>query len=206
MDKYLSQIHQRLGEVDASGVLHQDTVQTILSLFRQHLEANKQKKQYPSLMFYCNWSLHVSLDKGIVQDILDKISAVFVDPHEKDPVATISEILSLRSLRSEIKTILGDAGIRPGLFDTYAGWKAFLGQMVKALLEKPLKRKRNSSIAICAETLELYVCPPGVSLAYRSPSVTEDTVFWRVWAMPKGVTITGPFQITERPEAFSRPS
>jgi len=205
MNKYLSDIQRKLAKIAVSGFLPEDTVRVLLDLFRQHLEANGLQLQYRILMFYCNWSLHVRLDKGIVQDILDDISTVLADPSEKAPNDRINEILSLARLRSEIRQVLNSAGIKSVLFDSHQDWKAFLDLLTPALLDKPLVRTRSTSLVVYAVKVDLY--EPDLSRLdpeYISAcSLREGAVFWRVFAAPKDVTVTGPLVLPERPEEFS---
>jgi len=205
MNKYLSEIQDRLKTVDSTGMLHRDTVRVLFDLFRQHIEENRLQHKYRVLMFYCNWSLHVSLDKGIVQDILDDISAVLADPNEKLHCDRISVILSVARLRAEIRHLLNNAGFTSIMFDSHPDWEKFLSFMSPALLNKPLVRTRPTSLTIYADKLDLHV--PDLSLLdpkyVAACSVRDGAVFWRVFAMPKGVTISGPLSLTERPEDFS---
>src|SRR3989338_6341289 len=121
MTQYLEEILNRLKAIAdyQTTEIHKDWVQVILSQFRQHLEALGTGSKYPILMFYCNWNLHKDLDRGIVQDFLEKISVVITDESAGHPADRISEILSLPNLRLEIiKVLESDAGIKSGVFDT----------------------------------------------------------------------------------------
>ena len=206
MDRYARGIQECLSAVEQTGLLQREIVMTIMVQFRQYLEAKNLQQSYSVLMFYCNWSLHVSLDRGVVQDMLDRISNVVIDTADRNPVKTISEILSLRSLRLEIKEILQKEGIKVDLFESYKGWKGFVQLMVAGLLEKPLKRRRKPITAIYAEALELQM-HDHANLPSDDPSraIADGTILWHILLMPKGATLIGPLQLTESPKEFSKP-
>jgi hypothetical protein len=157
----LDQIIERLTALSLSEVneVSKDWVFVVMALFRQHLEQTAQGKQYKILMFYCNWLLHVELDKGIVQDMLIEMSVVIDDPTKGHPSDRISEIISLSKLRSEIILLLkNDANINCGMFDIYSNWIAFSELFFPFILNKPLVKKPSTSTLTnyWVEKLELY--------------------------------------------------
>lgn len=204
MDRYARGIQECLSVVEQTGLLQRQTVMTILVQFRQYLEANNLQQRYSILMFYCNWSLHVSLDRGVVQDMLDKISNVVIDTADRNPVKTISEILSLRSLRLEMKEILRNEQVPVDLFESYKDWKSFVQLMVAGLLGKPLKRQRKPTTPIYAQALELRMHDHS-NLAPDDPArtIADGTILWHILLMPKAATLIGPLQLTESPKEFS---
>jgi hypothetical protein len=141
MTQYLDEILNRLRRLaeHQTTTISKDWVLVMMSQFRQHLEARGAGEKYPTLMFYCNWNLHKDLNRGIVQDILEKISIVITDEKTGHPADRISEILSLSNLNLEIKKLLEtDAGIKSGIFDIKENWVAFTEIMFPFLLNKPL--------------------------------------------------------------------
>lgn len=186
MTKSLQEVINRLKDLSeySTTEIHKDWVQVVMSLFRQHLETSGSKQKYPILMFYCNWNLHGNLKKGIVQDILEKISKVTVDESMGHPADRISEILSLSRLRQEITDVLKEsASIKSGVFDINENWKAFTELMFPFLLEKPLKRTRNPQTPYWVESLELYD--------------NDGKLFWRIKTLPGNNVFSGPLLRTD---------
>ena len=154
-----------------------------MSNFRQHLEVENLQSKYRVLTFYCNWNLHKDLDKGIVQDMLDSISNVIVEDTTGHPADRISEILSLSTLRVQIKEVLSNAGFESGLFEIYENWVAFTELMFPFLLEKPLKRTRKAQTHHWVESLKLYD--------------SEGKLFWQIEVMPGNNLFHGPVLRTD---------
>ncbi len=188
MTQYLEEILSRLKVLaDHQTIeIHKDWVQVILSQFRQHLEALGSGSKYPILMFYCNWNLHKDLDKGVVQDFLEKMSVVIIDESAGHPADRISEILSLSKLRLEITKVLeSDAGIKSGVFSIKENWVVFTELMFPFILNKPLIRTRKPITHHWVETLELYD--------------NNGKLFWRINTSPGGLMFNGPLMRTEQP-------
>jgi hypothetical protein len=149
----------------------------------------------------------VSLDRGVVQEVLQEISAIISD--EKEPILSdrndrINEALSLGRLRAELIEILGTINADSKLFSSHRGWKAFLGVLLKSLMEKPLERTMPPTSARFAEKLTLRV--PNLSNLDQDfvsdNQISEHTVFWEVLVLPTPHTIEGPLVLTEFPEDF----
>lgn len=204
MDKYLRQAAEKLATIDSTGSFHEDTVPTLLVLFRQHLEANNLKSRYRITNFYCNWSLHVSLDKGIVQDILQEISDIISDENETNYNDRINEILSMRRLRMELVEILDGIGAKSKLFNSHTGWRAFLKVLLRSLIDKPIERRGTSTLAKFAGKLTLNV-PDLTQLEQdyiTNNQISSNAVFWQVLVLPMDYTLIGPLVLTEHPEDF----
>lgn len=181
MSRYLDEILVRLkalAECD-SVEIHKDWVQVVMSHFRQHLESKNNGKDYPVLMFYCNWNLHKDLERGIVQDMLEDIDKVITDEESGHPADRISEILSLSKLRLEIiKLLETDGAVKSGVFVTEKNWIAFTELMFPFILNKPLVKKREPKTHHWIEFLELYD--------------NGGKLFWRIKTSPGAGVFIGP--------------
>jgi hypothetical protein len=185
MSKYLQEIDRRLKDIAGNQqvVINKDWIHVIMSQFRQHLESCSKQTKHRILMFYCNWNLHIDLDRGIVQDILENISKVISDDTTGHPADRVSEILSLSKLRIEIKDVLQERNVKSGVFEDYENWKAFTELMFPFLLDKPLKRKRKPQTHHWVESLELYD--------------NGGNVFWRIQTEPGNGQFIGPLLRTD---------
>ena len=154
--------------------------------------------------FYCNWSLHVRLDKGIVQDIMQEISDIISDEREVDYNDRINRVLSLCQLRREINEILDTIGVKSKLFNSLSGWKTLLKVFLRSLIEKPLVLRRTLTSARIASSLTFRV-PDLTNLDQdfiTDNQISEQTVFWQVLVLPTGYLLTGPLVLIEFPEDF----
>jgi hypothetical protein len=185
MSRYLEEINNRLKDLakNQTTVVNKDWVYVVMSYFRQHLESSGEQTKYPIMMFYCNWNLHKDLDKGIVQDILKKISVVITDNTTGHPADRISEILSLSQLRTEIRNVLKQIKVESGLFETYENWKIFTELMFPFLIEKPLKCKTKPQTHHWVESLELYD--------------NQGQMYWRIEVKPGDSKFHGPLLRTD---------
>ena len=185
MSRYLKEINGRLKDLaeNQTAIISKDWVHVVMSCFRQHLESSGEQTKYPVLMFYCNWNLHKDLDRGIVQDMLKKISVVITDNTTGHPTDRISEILSLSQLRSEIRGVLKQIGVESGLFESYENWKIFTELMFPFLMEKPLRCKTQQETHHWVEFLELYD--------------NQGQVYWRIEVKPGDSKFHGPLLRTD---------
>ena len=204
MDRYLRQAADKLAAIDNTGTFYEDSVLKLFALFRQHLEANNLESRYKITKFYCDWSLHVLLDRGIAQDILHEISDIISDKNETNYNDRINDVLSLRRLRTEIMEILDTIGAKSKLFNSHSGWKALLKVLLKSLIEKPLERRGTITSALFASRLTL--CVPELTKLDQDyiidSQISENTVFWEVLVSPKGFILRGPLALTELLEDF----
>lgn len=184
--KYIKEIVDRLRKSTehSSSKVHKDWVLVILTLFRQHLEANSLIKKYPVLFFYCNWNVHPSLDRGIVQDFLGRISNVINNDKAGHPADRISEILSMSHMRNDIRQILKQEGFESGIFEIEENWIIFTELMFQFLLNKPLYRKKESNFLNAVESLELYN--------------NNGKLFWSIKVSPNNREFIGPVMRVEQ--------
>lgn len=209
VDKYLTEAARKLAAIESTGSFHEDTILALMALFRQHIEANNLMAEFRITHFYCNWSLHDQLDRGIVQDILQELSEIVSDLHGTDYNDRVNETLGLTNFRSEVRNMLDTAGIQSSLFNIYRGWIAFSQVLVKSLVGKPLVRKnRVYTTPRVVNTLSLKVSeisklhPDYVERA----GIRENTVFWEAFVLPERVTITGPLVVTASSEVIKASS
>lgn len=203
--EYLREAACRLAAVDRTGELHEDTIPVVFVLLREHLEVNGLKPQYRVTNLYCNWCLHVRLDRDAgAESVLDELSRILSDDTDPNYNDRICEALSLRQLRQELVHILGTIDVKSGLLSTILGWRALLRVLLRSLVDKPLEQRGCSAYTRWAARLELKV--PDLSELDRdyitANQIGRNTVFWQLLVMPRSYTLTGPLVLTERPGDF----
>ena len=205
MDIYIRKIIDRLIEIESTGLVSEDQAVAIIGFLRQHLEDADLKANYKIATFYCNWSLHVSLDNRGVQDILDEIFEV-LDDESQNLNDRVSEILSLSTLRREFNDILRAAGVVTTVFDSRTTWKRFVSRLLGVILDKPLRRRKPCE---SDDVGELYLAPPDVKKLDKEyvakHQIQDVTVFWFIRRLPVGSLYMGPLALTEFASNFKHP-
>ena len=64
MNIYIRKIIDRLNAIESTGTVSEDQAIAILVFLRQHLEEAGLKERHGTTKFYCDWTLHVSLDRS----------------------------------------------------------------------------------------------------------------------------------------------
>ncbi len=218
---HLEEIKRRIEEIEKTGNSTRDDIRLILVDLRLHLESLNWSRKYRELMFYCNWSLHNKLDRGIVQEFLKKIAEVTTQEGDEDPSKQISEIISTARLRLQIIEILQKAGISTLLFDNQQNWKNFFDRLLPFLIERPLQYKKGNWLARLFKWIqklrkevakeETYIRSFSLLEAKslvtdhplrKGPNLKPSHCFWRITVMPFDETFEGPLYYTEDRSAF----
>ena len=174
-----------------------------MSLCRQLLESNSRVKQFPTLKFYCDWSLHSKIERSPFRiEILDKISEEINSSVTKDFHAIITKIISVQNLREELIQLFDQYSLPVILFKINENWKNFLDVFVGLLIEKPIIRRipipSPNQLPICVLSLRLGVlgiepmldrlkCSP-----YK-PMNQLNSIWWIIETNKLDVPIIGPF-------------
>lgn len=112
-----------------------------MALIRQILEIENIYLNFPLLSFYCNWCLHVKLDKPRAKTFLENIFSSLVQ-FEKESQnmgnkkafyvsRKMSEKLSSIELQNQFINLLKQFDVQIGGFDNINNWHAFFGGILK---------------------------------------------------------------------------
>jgi hypothetical protein len=210
MDRFINQVAAKLKAIDRSGAFHEDTVLALFALIRQHLEASALKTRYKTTAFYCDWCLHVNLDRSsTVREFLQQINDVISNDSELSLNDKINETISISRLRNELIQIADSAGVNSSVFSSRAGWKAFVQVLLTSLIDKPIvqtKQQRATSKRFAAQFVLEIPDLSDVDKEYLNEfAISQGAVFWKISVRPIGYDLTGPLVITESPESFERP-
>jgi hypothetical protein len=202
---YISKIIDRLSEIETTGTVSEDQAIAILVFLRQHLEEMGLKKKYGVTRFYCDWTLHVSLDRKPVENILDNIFNV-LDDESLNLNDRVNELLMMKALRAEINEILRDEGIVTKVFDSQSIWRWFVVRLLGLVLEKPLRRNKPSDSSHVGELT--LIAPDANELGeeyVRKHKIRDGMVFWRIKRLPEDHVYDGPVAFTEFTPDFEHP-
>lgn len=213
---YINNIREQQERINKESRFMEDEVLPFMVNLRQHLEAEDLKDTYKRTMLYCNWSLHTKLDKrGLAQEVLDDLTQVLSDilagsggkyhgQSELDEIIKdVNETLSLRELRREIREILKAEGIQSILFDTYNGWKLFVGQLARLLMEKPIQRRTQpSGFSRWIESLKIVAEAVSTQKDLAGVLASHILLIEMTTNKPKDITFVMELELGECPEDF----
>ena len=100
---------------------------------------DRTQKGYPLLRFYCNWVVHIDIDKiSAAREILEKIS----EEHKNGKFAdTELEFIKFDHLRVQISQFLNDFDLPKDLAISEEKWRKFKIILANVLVDCPLKIK-----------------------------------------------------------------
>ncbi len=115
-----------------------------MSLIRQVLEIEDIYSEFPLLALYCNWCLHVKLDKSRAKVFLENVFSSFVRA-ESDSKSMgskkafyislkMSEQLSANKLKKEFINLFKKIDVPIGGFEDLENWHGFFSGILKILL------------------------------------------------------------------------
>lgn len=140
-DELISKIERRLG----GGITAEEDVVYLMVKIRKLLERKNLKAEYPVLLFYCDWSLHASMDRRGANEMLNAIDALvgsYLIRGDGTAVGELSDLLSLRVLREEICRLLEHCGVSDSTIRDEEAWAQFRDRFVANIADCPLVLKK----------------------------------------------------------------
>jgi hypothetical protein len=131
-------------ELLAFNPIHTSHVRALMTYIRELLEANSEKQNYPTLNFYCNWSVHSEITKSsVVADMFINLTRVIADHNSSggasgDIWAQINELIGVPNFRKEITNFFKKLSIPTSKLDDNNYWKGFTTLLFEKLKDKPL--------------------------------------------------------------------
>lgn len=113
----------------------------VLRRTRLLIEQGKVKSTYPTLSLYCDWIMHIELDRNPSgHEMICRLDKAMVDNRlsDRDAILSIAHALSLHELRTELTTLFRANNISSVLFDDQNNWIVFANSLVEELLERPV--------------------------------------------------------------------
>lgn len=106
-----------------------------------HLGEEGENK-YPLLLFYCNWSAHINMDRASARMILDRLSN-FIRYDERYLDEEAIGIIGFVKLREELTQFLKDHDL-PNIWVSQDYWFKFRASLMKILIDSPLSSSVGS--------------------------------------------------------------
>jgi hypothetical protein len=119
------------------------TAHRFMVLLRELLEARNDRKKYPTLTLYCDWSVHTKLDRSsggsALLDILDDMFANSTTMDHQLQVL-LSELYATK-VRQQIIQLLGTSFIHFGVVLDDRAFASIISHVIADLVGKPISRR-----------------------------------------------------------------
>ncbi len=144
----------------------------LMTLCRKALDhlPPEERERYPILKFFCNWAMHITLDRSLEgMAILKRLNDTLVELAEShtDPIIKkVTELISFRKLRCEMRTLLEYLAIAPLIVDDQSQWENFAKHLIEIIRDCPLGfgEKMARDAAVTAKWLSNRGWVTGVSV------------------------------------------
>jgi hypothetical protein len=136
-----NEIIQKLHAVLASPLETEAEVVYFLVEIRKYLDRVGGKQPFPVLRMYCNWVVHISIDRygrGSILESMDNVLALNSTGEFGAGLQEAFDIFSFDRLRNELNQFLQLNSLPTNLVDDSAWWGQFLHLYVNVVSQCPL--------------------------------------------------------------------
>jgi hypothetical protein len=166
------------------GINNESDVVYLLVQCRKLLEHDPAlKNTSPTLEFYCNWGLHVELDRASTRAFLAKVDPILTinsncnqQQHEE-----LNSLLTLEAFRLELRSLLSGFGADVSTCDDPHRWNAFLRAYSEVVRDARLTLKGTAAPAgplqLAVSTVTIHPTPGDPS---QDATVKVYPMEWRI--------------------------
>ena len=117
----------------------------LLAEIRKYIDrcGQEEKNKYPNLYFYCNWVLHIKMDRTPAKIILNRFESIFSSTNNMKEMSNIfikqeSDFYSFVDLKKELLDFLKVNDLPTELLKNSNRWFKFKKLLVEILMDCPL--------------------------------------------------------------------
>jgi hypothetical protein len=128
-----------------SGIDTEPKALYLLAEIRKYIDRGneREKRNYPNLYFYCNWVLHIRMDRTPAKRILNRFESVISDTQDLKEISKIiieqeKDFYSFVSLKEELQTFFEENSLPTTLLSNSGRWFKFKKLLVETLIDCPL--------------------------------------------------------------------
>ncbi len=138
-------IVEKLRQELANGIQTEAQVVYLLVELRKLIEQSEEQDRYLSVLFFCDWAVHVQMDRKSALHLLQELDSAMSRATTKGELGElIGRILSMDRFRDELIHALMHFGLPTDPVRTMAGWLSFLPLYLNVITDCPvLKRNVN---------------------------------------------------------------
>jgi len=125
--------------------LTESDVSYLMQLIRKRIESlsEKEKEDFITLKFFCDWSAHTTIDRSLYAvKILSKVNSLIYDlqrvPDNNLIIEEVTKIVSFVELKKEIKKFFKKLGLKDTLTTNNDRWLNFVRCFTEIILGSPL--------------------------------------------------------------------
>lgn len=122
----------------------------LLAETRKYIDrcSKEEKDKYPNLYFYCNWVLHIKMDRSPAQKILKRFNLLFTDIDKLDLMSNLfikreKNFYFFIDLRRELLNFLEMNNLPIKLLKNNLSWFRFKKLLVEILMDCPLVNNKG---------------------------------------------------------------
>ncbi len=128
-----------------NGINTEPKVLYLLAEIRKYIDrcSEREKRRYPNLYFYCNWVLHITMDRTPAKRILNRFESVISGTKDLKEISRIiieqeKDFYSFISLKKELQTFFERNSLPTTLLNNGSRWFKFKKLLVEILIDCPL--------------------------------------------------------------------
>lgn len=122
----------------------------LLAEIRKYIDrcGQKEKSKYPNLYFYCNWVLHIKMERTPAKKILNRFESIFSNTNNLKEISNIfkkqeSDFYSFVNLKKKLLNFLKVNDLPTKLLKNSNKWFKFKRLLVGILMDCPLVNKEG---------------------------------------------------------------
>lgn len=138
-------ILEKLSSELAGGIDTEPKVLYLLAEIRKYIDqcSEKERKKYPNLYFYCNWVLHIRMDRTPAKRILNRFESILsgtksLKEKSKIFISQEKDFYSFVKLKEELLGFFEINGLSTELLTNGYRWFKFKKLLVEILIDCPL--------------------------------------------------------------------
>lgn len=122
----------------------------ILAEIRKYIDGydEEDKDKYPNLYFYCDWVLHIQMDRAPTKTLLNRFESLFSSISDLKEISRLfkekeKDFYELVDLREELRYFLKKNGLPIELVENGKRWFEFKKLLTEILLDCPLVKNNG---------------------------------------------------------------
>lgn len=185
-----TEIVEKLRPILSKKTISEPETSYVLSMLRKLMEHMNPTDvaQFPVLKSYTNWISHTAIDREpvaleMLHDIHQRMGTLMHIPDNDRLIREFSDLLSLKNLREQMKSIFSAVGLPDGIITDDARWKEFREHLVSIIRDCPIRfperRKMSADTkkiydAVMSNPLKTGMAITQVAITYVDQNVFKD--------------------------------
>lgn len=140
-----SEIIEKLSRELDNGIDSEPKALYLLAEIRKCIDGydRANRNQYPNLYFYCNWVLHIKMDRTPAERLLNRFESVLLNSKDlkiisKNFIKQEKDFYSFVNLKKELEVFLRANSLSTRLVESGGRWFKFTKLLVGILIDCPL--------------------------------------------------------------------